>query len=99
MTMKQAAMTPLPEFHLKLIGWEKKERQEWERARWIAWQGWLHAPFVKNGPKTPSALLRFPDEAVDMDSVTPEDCHITPEAEQVLNALYEDFKNRQLDNK
>ena len=95
MTLKQAALTSMWEFNLRRKGWDKKERDEWEKARWIAWQGWLHAPFVKNGPKSPSALFRFPDEALTSDNIAPEDCHVSPEIEEALNELYKDFKRRQ----
>lgn len=85
MTERQAAMTSVREFQLRVNGYKEKQQLEWERARWSAFS--IFSPFVKNGPRTPKQWMRFPWEQPDVVKAV----KIDSEQENTLNNLYMDF--------
>ena len=88
MTERQAAMTSVREFNYRLNAYKERQQVEWDRARWMAFS--IFSPFVKNGPKTPKAWVRFPWETPNVVKVV----HSDGEKENTLNDLYIDFMAR-----
>jgi hypothetical protein len=88
MTERQAAMTSMREFMLKMNAYQERQQVEWERSRWTAFS--IFSPFVKNGPKTPQAWVRFPWEKPKAIKAVV----ITEKKENQLNNLYMDFMSR-----
>lgn len=78
-------MTSVHEFQLRMSGYQEKQQVEWDRSRWMAFS--IFSPFVKNGPKTPKAWVRFPWEKPDAVKVI----KIDTDKENILNNLYKDF--------
>lgn len=82
-------MTTLHEYRLRLEGFERSRRFEWEQTRWKVWQ--LMTPHYKKGqaPKTPQAFLRFPWERIsEADMPTVEEVHVTKEQSDELNRIF-----------
>lgn len=88
MTERQAAMTSIREFQMRMKAYRERQQVEWERARWTAFS--IFSPFVKNGPKTPKAWVRFPWEVPDQARTVV----IDEGKSNVLNKLYLDFMSR-----
>lgn len=88
MTERQAAMTSMREFELRMAGYREQQQVEWERARWTAFS--IFSPFIKNGPKTPDAWVRFPWEKPKVAKVV----KIDDESIYKLNNIYTDFMSR-----
>jgi hypothetical protein len=88
MTEREAAMTSIREFQLRLNGYKEHQQVEWDRASWTAFS--IFSPFVKNGPKTPKAWVRFPWEKPKAIKAVV----ITEKKENQLNNLYMDFMSR-----
>lgn len=90
MTAREAAMTSMEEFRLRVEAKDRQEQKEWERLRWQEWHQTMLNPYIKqaNRPKSPKALMRFPWEDEDEVKVKPEDCHISKEEEAALNRLF-----------
>ena len=85
MTEREAAMTSIREFQLRMNGYKEHQQVEWDRARWTAFS--IFSPFVQNGPKTPKAWVRFPWEQPEVVKVV----KIGTIQENRLNDLYMDF--------
>jgi hypothetical protein len=85
MTEREAAMTSIREFQLRMNGYKEHQQVEWDRARWTAFS--IFTPFVKNGPKTPKAWVRFPWEQPEVVKVV----RIGTIQGNRLNDLYMDF--------
>lgn len=98
MTEKQAALTSLTEYRLRVYGYERQQRQSWEVARWTAWHIYANNPYIKPAqkPRTPMDVCRFLwDENVKKKTrITRKDCHISKGKEKALNAIYADFMAR-----
>lgn len=89
MTQQQAGWVSAGEYIQRREGYEKRQQQEWERSRWLAWS--ITSPFLgKNRPKTPQQWVRFPWEK--------QQPHIMVKIEEsqimTLNDLFIDFKKR-----
>jgi hypothetical protein len=52
----------LAEYYIILQGFRAKQLNELKTIRWQTWEIVRHAPFLKNPPKSPEKLLKFPDE-------------------------------------
>lgn len=65
MTEREAALTSMNEYRLRIQGFEKKEQRRYELARWLAWR--LMAPHFKAGraPSTAQKYIRFAWEEPD----------------------------------
>lgn len=85
MSERQAAITSVKEYNCLLRAFQEKQQAEWEKARWTAYS--IFSPFVKNGPKTPKAWVRFPWEQSDVVRVV----KINQQQENRLNELYRHF--------
>ena len=94
MTEKQAALTSFHEYILRFEGAEKKERSKWERLRWLEWHQTLLSPYIKpaNKPSSPQAFMRFGWEKAK--EIKPEDCVVTPEQIEKLNAIAAQLKRK-----
>ena len=61
-TIVQSALTSLHEYELLVEGHSRKEQEKWERLRWDVFMGWAISPNLKQRPKTPQDVIRFPWE-------------------------------------
>lgn len=89
MTIRQAALTSMREYALRLKGHNDRQQAEWERSRWVAFS--VFSPFVKRGPKTPEQWCRFPWEK---SKQTRKAVKIDDETVAALNEIYADFMAR-----
>lgn len=90
MTQRQAGMTSVEEFHIRLSEYERREQREWERARWVAWS--IFSPFVgKNKPRTPQQWVKFHWERGKKQGNPIE---ISSGQVATLNDIYNDFVRR-----
>ena len=69
MTELQAGWTSYSEYRMRFEGEEQRERQEWERTRWMAFLMMQMHPYIKQHqkPGTPMAWLPFPWEKSESD--------------------------------
>lgn len=88
MTERQAAMTSVREYLLRLKAYREKQQMEWERCRWHAFS--IISPFLKKGPKTPKQWVRFAWEQPDVVKIVKVDNN----QEDILNNLYKDFYSK-----
>lgn len=100
MTERQAALTTMHEFTLRLKGKEKEEQKRFEVARWLAWR--LMVPYYKQG-QTPSTARQYFPFPWDPGRITTEEqarealerSRVTEEETAVLNKVFEEL-NRKL---
>jgi len=98
MSRWQAAQVSLPELNQRYNGWSEEQKQKWEIARWVVWNEYRLSPYIKpaDKPKSPTDIFKFEGETTPIDSVMPEDCHVSVEMALALEELYRDFKTRQV---
>lgn len=92
MTELQAGWTSYREYRLRFEGEEQRERQEWERTRWMAFLMMQMHPYIKQHqkPGTPQRWIPFPweNDAV----IAPEGgWGVTEEQSNELNAILTAF--------
>lgn len=76
------------EYWLRLDGFHRAQRRDYEGLRWLAWR--LLAPYYKKGqaPHTPQAFWRFEWEVPELEDVPePEDCKLSEEQVGELNRI------------
>ena len=89
MSQKQAAQTSVGEYLQRRYAYEKKQQQEWERSRWMAYC--IVSPFMgKNKPKTPMQWIKFPWEEHQTASMIP----INESKQMALDDIFKDFSAR-----
>jgi hypothetical protein len=49
----------------------ERNREEWERVRWLGWTMYCNNAYLKNKPASPKSLMKFPWEE-DEDNLDPE---------------------------
>ena len=92
MTELQAGWTSYSEYRMRFEGEEQRERQEWERTRWMAFLMMQMHPYIKTHqkPGTPMAWLPFPWEKESIQA--PEGgWGVTEEESNELNAMLKAF--------
>lgn len=87
MTVVQAARTSYEEYILLAEGKQQQEREDWERRRWEVFMQWTISPNLKNRPKVPQDVMRFPWEK-EVHAVE----NVEPLSEAELSSLCEIFK-------
>lgn len=104
MTERQAALTSMHEYIVRLKGKEKEEQRRYELARWAVWK--MMAPHFKRGaaPKTAQDYCTFPWEKTSKVAVIPtneeeaqaalERCRVSPEEAEALNRLFEKINQK-----
>jgi hypothetical protein len=95
MTEEQAGWVTLREFRTRQKAQERREQEEWERARWQMFLVMQMHPHIKKGqkPHTAQAWIRFPWEKAEA-GVTKEDCKVERHEVEQLGKLLKDFKAR-----
>lgn len=95
---KEAALTSMHEYRLLVEGHERKQRTQWEIARWQTWHEVLLSPNGCSGnkPKTPQALCRFPWEGEQPQETQPQNTRVTQEEADILNEMF--GRNKSTDN-
>lgn len=83
MSVREAAMTSLREYELRVEGHTKKEQEEWEKLRWQAFMNYAIAPNLKHRPHSPQEMLRFPWEKPEVHEVK----NIEPLTEKEIEGL------------
>lgn len=61
-TLKEAAMTSLEEYELRVEGFNRGKQEKWEEMRWQVFMEWSISPNLKRKPHTPQDVIRFPWE-------------------------------------
>ena len=82
-TIRQSAMTSFEELNLLSDGHARREQEKWERLRWRVFMDWAISPNLKNRPKTPQDIVRFPWEK----EVAPEVKSVEPLTENEIQQL------------
>lgn len=61
MTCEQAGYTSMREFHLRIEGYQQRQRDEWDLARWQMFLAMQMHPYIKkeNKAKTPQEWIEF----------------------------------------
>lgn len=88
MTEREAALCSMREYMLRLEGFVRARRREYEGRRWTVWR--LLGPYYKKGqaPQTPQALYRFEWEVPEeVEAPEPEDCKLKQEQVDELNRI------------
>lgn len=95
MTEEQAGWVTIREFLARQKAYEKKNQEEWERARWQMFLVMQMHPNIKKAqkPGSPTAWIRFPWENP-AEGITAEDCHVNEEQQEQLDELLQNFINR-----
>ena len=92
MTELQAGWTSYSEYRMRFEGEEQRERQEWERTRWMAFLMMQMHPYMKKKPNTPQEMIRFPWEGEKQKQI--EGWQTSEEESQRLRDIIEDYRNR-----
>lgn len=96
MTCEQAGRTSMAEYKLRLEGWHKKERIEWERARWQIFLLMQMHPNIKqhNKAKTPKEWIPFAweIEKKERNPKAPVRCRLTKREKQKLMEIVSAMK-------
>lgn len=99
MTERQAALTGMREYQLRVEGKEKDAQELWGIARWIAWQGMLMSPYIKqhNKPTSAQGFCRFPWETPEAEEIAEKakQYRVTPEEETALNKILMEWEASQ----
>lgn len=85
---REAALCSMREYSLRLEGFTRAQRRDYEGRRWLAWR--LLAPYYKKGqtPQTPQAFWRFEWEAPEVEDVPEaEDCKLEQWQVDELNRI------------
>lgn len=96
LTEKQAALTSMNEYKLRVEGDEKAQVQRWEVARWQMWYRTMLSPDIKsiNKPKHPTDLFLLPNEQKPKATFTAEDCHISADMTAILEMWHSNYITR-----
>lgn len=86
-TVREAAMTSLVEYNLLVEGYNVRMQDEWEKLRWQAYMQWSISPNLKQRPRTPQDIIRFPWEKDKVSDIT-----IEPLTEGEIGKLCDIFK-------
>lgn len=86
--VREAALTSFEEFELLAEGHRMREREEWERTRWMVFMEWSISPNLKRRPHTPQDVIRFPWEK----ETTTDVKDVEPLTENEIQRLCDMFK-------
>lgn len=90
---REAALTSFNEYRLLLEGFEARQRERWELARWVCFNIYSQNPYIKP-PKaqTVQAYIRFPWEKMSAEEANAmkESCHVTPEEQAELDKIFKE---------
>ena len=91
MTRAQAGWTDYEEYRWLFEDEERKEREEWERARWMMFLAMQMHPYIKahQKPGSPQVWLPFPWEQKKMPSAG--EWKVTEEQTRMLNEMVRAF--------
>lgn len=101
-TLREAALTPYLEYLLLVDGKVEEMHQNWEIARWMAWQQVLLSPDIKPAqkPHTPKAFMTFPWEKPDAGEIErmKEDSVVTESEAIELTKIFADYHLKNKEN-
>jgi hypothetical protein len=88
MTCREAAETSMTEYRLRVEGYQQRQRQEWEKARWQMFLAMQMHPYIKKKPSTPQDWIPFEWEKKQRKEVDPSVYRMTEADKEKLAEIF-----------